>query len=148
MKSFLLFISLIILSQSIELRNLKEQDFVSYGTGLKNVPRMNQIQGMRKADCFLSVCVIGGLGTVKKFKDAKKWALSNSKLKKDNSIVSDKAVLAKEISQKYNTVYHSNWKIEQDKNKHCYVVNEHGRQVFNPLGLSKKHEKPEKPEKP
>ena len=41
--------------------------------------------------------------------------MSNSKIKRDNSIVSDKAVLAKEISQKYNTVYHSNWKIEHDK---------------------------------
>ena len=51
---------------------------------------MNQIQGMRKADCFLSICEIGGLGTVKKSKDAKKWALSNSKIKRDNSIVSDK----------------------------------------------------------
>ena len=48
MKSFLLFISLIIFSQSIELRNLKEQDFVSYGTGLKNVPRINQILRMKK----------------------------------------------------------------------------------------------------
>ena len=139
MKSLILFIFLIISTESINLRILKEQEFVNYGTGLKNVPTQNRIEGMKSGCCFLSACVVGGLGTVSKFKDARKWALSNNKIRNDNYVNMDKYLLARQISQRYNTVFHSNWKIVHGKG-HFYVCNEHGREVFNSAGLGWGHQ--------
>ena len=138
MKSLILLIFLIISTESINLRILKEQEFVNYGTGLKNVPTQNRIEGMKSGCCFLSACVVGGLGTVSKFKDARKWALSNNKIRNDNYVNMDKYLLARQISQRYNTVFHSNWKIVHGKG-HFYVCNEHGREVFNSAGLGWGH---------
>ncbi len=142
MKYIPLFIALILSVQganlSFALRKLKEQEFIKSGTGLKNVPALSKIKGMKGGSCFLSTCVVGGLGTVNNFIDAREWALKNKKIKEDNYVKMDKYHLAKQIAKRYHTVFHDKWKIVHGRNN-FYVVNDRNVEVYNPVKLGYGH---------
>ena len=142
MKYISLFLALILSVQGANLdfalRKLQEQKFIRTGTGLEGVPTQKNIPGMSQGCCFLSACVVGGLGTVSKFVDARNWALKNGKIRKDNYVNMDKYTLAKQISKRYNTVFHDKWRIVHGRN-HFYVVNERNVEVFNSARLGYGH---------
>ena len=142
MKFIALFLALILSVEganlSLALRKLQEQKFIKTGTGLEGVPVQSQIPDMKSGCCFLSACVVGGLGTVKRFIEARKWALQTGKIRSDNYVNMDKYVLAQQISKRFKTVFHDKWKIVHGKN-HFYVVNERNVEVFNSAGLGYGH---------
>ena len=144
MKFLLLFLVLIISTEGANLnyvmrRLQSEQKFVKTGTGLDGVPKQEKIQGMNNASGFLSCCVVGGLGSVNKFIDARNWAIQKDKIRTDNYVLMNKYALSKQIAQRYNTIFHASWKIINGRGGHMYVTNERGKEVFNSQGLGFGH---------
>ena len=85
-------------------------------------------------DCFLCVCVKGGLTTLEQCMDCFKWGLESGKLRNsDCYIACNKEEWAKEISSKYDTTYHEDYVFQ--KSLHGFWLTQNGKQVFNPQGL-------------
>ena len=87
--------------------------------------------GLIQGSNFMASCIKGGLTTEEKIREAHKWALKNNYIRKDNYVknISD---FAKKISEKFKTIYHSDWKIvgANDK-KHFLVKDSTGKEIFN-----------------
>ncbi len=111
------------------------QEFIKCGTGLKNVDYQWNIEGMQFACTFLSCCVIGGLGNMTQFIEARDWALQEKYIDDVTTHVNiDYLKLAKLISEKFNTTFHDKWTI-YDESFHHFVRNENGTEIFNAAGL-------------
>ena len=111
------------------------QEFIKCGTGLKGVDYQWNVKGMQFACTFLSCCVIGGLGSMEQFIEAREWAIKNKFIDDVTTHVNiDYFELAFKISEKFHTVFHSNWTVD-DESFHTYVKNEKGEEIFNAAGL-------------
>ena len=112
-----------------------KQQFIKSGTGLKGVSYQMNLPGMREGCLFMAACVIGGLGTDEQILFARKLAVKNGYIRDSDTYVNMSAkVLAKRISEYFNTYYHANWDFGRGRN-HFWVIDEYGREVFNSAGL-------------
>ena len=112
-----------------------KQVFIRSGTGLKGVSHQMKLKGMRQGCLFMAACVVGGLGSDKEIMLARKWAVQNKYIRDSDTYVNMSAkVLAKRISEYFNTYYHANWDFGRGRN-HFWVIDEYGREVFNSAGL-------------
>ena len=114
------------------------QVFINYGTGVRDIPYQKQMGDLKSGGClFMSICVIGGLGSKQELLDARSWALSTKYIRSDNYLLTkDRMGLAYKISKKYGTTYHSDFSISSNGH-HFWVVDSSGKQVFNSAGLDK-----------
>jgi hypothetical protein len=88
---------------------------------------------LQKERFFLACCAIGGLNSNKQIFDAYKWAKSNNYLINDKKSYKE---FAKRISEKFQTNYHSDWKIkEKPENGIFWVEDSKEKGVFNPSGF-------------
>ena len=73
-----------------------KQEFVNSGTGLKGVSHQKKLKGMAQGSLFMTLCVIGGLGSDDEILEAKKWCVLNKYVRdKDNYVKIDRNTLAK-----------------------------------------------------
>jgi hypothetical protein len=107
------------------------QEFIKCGTGLKGVDYQWNVKGMQFACTFLCCCVIGGLGNMEQFIEAREWAIENNFIEDVTTHVKiDYLDLAFKISEKFHTVFHSNWTVAYVY-FHTFVKNENGEEIFN-----------------
>ena len=83
---------------------------------------------------FLCTCVKGGLTTPSQCIDCFHWGLSTGKLRsKDCYVTCDKDLWAKEISQKYGTIYHEDY-IFQKSCRNAWLI-QGEKEIFNPVAI-------------
>ena len=115
-----------------------DQNWVSYGTGLADMPYQNQVPEFKQGCLFLACCVVGGLGTKEEALAARSWALSNNYIT-DTNYVNDKTNLPQYISSAFGTTYHSDFQIKKDQDSaghtHFWVADSSGKEIFNSAGL-------------
>ena len=110
------------------------QNWVSYGTGLKDVSTQMDL-GLTWGCYFMAACVKGGLGNNNCILDAKRWAAAQGYIRDSDTLLNvDGSTLALYISQHYGTTYHNNWSIVEGCG-HYWVNNENGKEIFNSAGL-------------
>ena len=69
-------------------------------------------------DCFLCICVKGGLTTEGQFINCFKWGLDSGKIRNnDCNITCNIEEWAKEISSKYHTTYHEDYVFQKTMEK-------------------------------
>ena len=95
----------------------------------------------------MACCVKGGLTSNQQIFDAFSWAKKNKyyredifridfiKINRGNVIDIPYDELAKKISEKFKTKYHSDWKITSSKEGYAFVVNSKLKVIFHPLGI-------------
>ena len=111
----------------------------SYGgeTGIPGIPKQSQFPDHRiqkSGCCFLCTCVKGGLTTLGQCMDCFNWGMNSGKLRSSDCYVNcDKEQWAREISQRYGTPYHPEYKFQ--KNSHHFWLTCNGREIFNSAGI-------------
>ena len=106
-------------------------------TGIRSIPIKIQFSDNRIqswGSCFLWCCVKGGLTTEEQCTDCLYWGINNYKLRRtDGCPEIDIETLAKEISEKYGTEYHSDYIFQNIVLDYWLIQN--GVEIFNPNGL-------------
>ena len=107
-------------------------------TGIFGIPNMGKFPDYRIqkwGDCFLCVCVKGGLTTLGKCMNCFSWGMSTGKLRNsDCFVICNKDQWAKEISSKYGTTYHEDYCFKPTTTE--YWLTKNGIVVFHPRGLA------------
>lgn len=111
------------------------QVFVNYGTGVRDISCQTKLPNMAEGCFFMACCVIGGLGNDKQIQLAYKWALSNGYIRADTFVNMDGIELAKLISKKFGTNFHSGWRVTGIGCNHYWAVDNNGKEVFNAYQL-------------
>ena len=109
-------------------------NFINYGTGISTIDYQWKIPNMETGCFFMAMCVKGGLCTNDQITKAYYWALSEGKINSNCYINSSGDVLAQQISQKYGTTFHSDYKAVEGPS-HFWLVNSNGDEIFNASGL-------------
>ena len=109
-------------------------ELVNYGTGLPNMDKQQNIPNMKEGCCFMASCVKGGLCTTAQITEAYSWALSAGKIREDTYVLVGHEQLARDISTKYGTTYHSDYVITNNY-RHYWIVDTNGKEIFNSAGL-------------
>ena len=102
-------------------------------TNLSEVLRLTKFNDPRIrnwGDCFLCACVKGGLTTFDQCMDCFNWAMNTGKLRRSDCYINmNKEILAKEISEKYKTKYHEDYKFNANRS---WWLTKNGEVIFSP----------------
>jgi len=79
---------------------------------------------------FIVCCIKGGLNTTQQILDAYTWALNNNYIEKYNYVNIHYEDFSKKISEKFRTIFHSNWKIKSKK-EHFLIIDSKYKIIFD-----------------
>ena len=103
--------------------------------GVPSFPKLYQFPDPRIqkwGDCFLCICVKGGLTTLEQCMDCFNWGISSGKLRNADCYVNcNKEEWAKEISSKYGTTYHADYVFQKSYRPHFWLT-QNGKLIFDP----------------
>ena len=117
----------------------RPQIFFKKGTGFEGISYHKDL-GLNKGGYFMACCVIGGLVSDTQILNAHEWALKSNYITNDNFVNIPYKDFARKISEKYQTEYHSDWKIKGlVYSKIYWVVDSTGKEIFNSAGLGTRH---------
>ena len=107
-------------------------------TGLPGIPHQKEFpnENIQKwGCCFLATCVKGGLTDMNQCLDCYNWALENKKIREDCWVSLNKEILAKEISEKYNTPFHVDYYFQTNSQRNHFWLVQNNKEIFNSVKL-------------
>ena len=105
-------------------------------TGMPGIPKQTSFpeHGIRNwGCCFLCACVKGGLTTYQQCLDCFYWAKNSGKIRNDCYVIVGRENLARDVSNKYGTPYHSDYCFQKGP-KHFWLTR-NGVEIFNSEGI-------------
>ena len=106
-------------------------------TGIPGIPTIIEfpdIRIKRWGNCFLCICVKGGLTTLEECMDCFNWGIATGKLGvNDCSVNCNLEEFAKEISSEYDTAYHEDYCFQN--NNGYYYLTQNEKEIYNPYEL-------------